>query len=164
MGESSSEVFLIKELVTVTLLVEMPGPIWARQHRGLGASSELGLTGDTPILPLPCPPLSAHPRWPGTCHVSFPSPGTRNGSRGWREPAQTDLSPLISLPSSLAVSHTHTDTSFPMNPLNTQSHVPTIGGYPPGGGKVGQSWPLSHLGLSSSRWAPEGLSSQGSDH
>lgn len=46
---------------------------------------------EKPILPLPCPPLSVHPRWPGTCHVSFPSPGTRNGSRGWREPAQTDL-------------------------------------------------------------------------
>ena len=46
-GASNHRAFLIKELVTVTLLVEMPGLIWARQHPGLGVRGELELTGHT---------------------------------------------------------------------------------------------------------------------
>lgn len=81
------EAFPIKELVTVTLLVEMLGRIWARQPSGLGARSESGLTGHTHTYththPLPTlSPFSAHPRWPGTCHVSFPSPRTSDESWG----------------------------------------------------------------------------------
>lgn len=63
--ESSSEALLIKELVTVALLVETQGLIWACQHLGLGARGESALTGDTHTLPLLCPP----------CVPSQPVPG-----------------------------------------------------------------------------------------
>lgn len=142
--ESSSEALLIKELVTVALLVETQGLIWACQHLGLGARGESALTGDTHTLPLLCPPCVPSqpvPGGQGPVVSHFLPPELAMGAGGGGSLRKLTFSPAISLPSSSAVSHPHADTSFPMTPPpNTQRLVTTHQGLSLDRGRAGQSW------------------------
>lgn len=121
----------------------------AASHLGLGVRGKWGLKGNMFFLsfslsliythihshthtPQAHPvSLPGHPSWPGTCHVSFPSPRISDGSsgRGGGSLAELTFSPSISLPSASAISHGYTDPHLP-RPANTRSRHHPSGAIP----------------------------------